>query len=235
MQLGLFLFCALFLYGILQEAFAYSYQTDSLAVRAILDSNGLTNVAVDSVSNSELGRIVKLSLTGKHLDTIPEIIGQLNALNMLLINSNELHNLPLSLASLHCAIDVNYNHLCHVTDSLSHWLDKHQLCDMLCLNWFLYQNCSTLTAHKSCSTMRFPLPVWLFSGNSSFVHFIASNPDSKLMLEIYNLNGRCEQTIQGRGEAILNLARNSKQVRVAKIRIDGFPRSIQVSIPSRYK
>ena len=58
----------------------YNYKTDSLAVRAILDSNGLDSIAVDSVTNVYDNRIVGLYLNNRGLIVIPNDIKKLNML-----------------------------------------------------------------------------------------------------------------------------------------------------------
>ena len=51
------------------------YVQDTLAVRAILDANGLDTLPVKSVSDSSGGRIVKLNFFKKKITTLPLDIG----------------------------------------------------------------------------------------------------------------------------------------------------------------
>ena len=91
---------------------------DNMAVRAILDSNGLTDVRVDNVVERDtsgrviyldidrkkltrlppeiglLSRLLRLSLYYNQLTSLPPEIGQLSALNVLLVEYNELVNVP---------------------------------------------------------------------------------------------------------------------------------------------
>jgi len=73
------------------------FACDSLAVRAILDSNGLTNKDLKDLnySVSDSGRIVKLSLNNLELTNLPPEIGKLNALDTLDLRHNKLMELPM--------------------------------------------------------------------------------------------------------------------------------------------
>lgn len=102
---------------------------DAMAVRAILDANGLTKKTVEGVSVVENGRIVKLYLQEGGITELPDAIGKLDALRLLhlygdrkqpypllkkvspeigrcvnleelLLNQNDLEALPTSIAKL---------------------------------------------------------------------------------------------------------------------------------------
>jgi hypothetical protein len=77
-----------------------NYTTDSLAVRAILDSNGLTNVDVEDVTTARGGRIVTLSIVNRRLTVIPPEIGNLTALEELTLRNNSLTSLPDEIGNL---------------------------------------------------------------------------------------------------------------------------------------
>jgi len=65
-----------------QVAPCEDYACDSLAVRAILDSNGMSNLSVQLVDKSELyeSRIVNLFISELALTSLPSEIGNLTAL-----------------------------------------------------------------------------------------------------------------------------------------------------------
>ncbi len=78
------------------------YRTDSLAVRAFLDSSGLQAVRVDSVTvvSSPVRRITALHLTDRNLYVLHQSIGSLVFLNELRLSGNKLTDLPATLARL---------------------------------------------------------------------------------------------------------------------------------------
>jgi hypothetical protein len=76
------------------------YQSDSLAVRIILDTNGLQSVPIDSVATSIGGRIVALDLDDANLSILPECIGRLAELQLLIITWGGFQALPDSLFNL---------------------------------------------------------------------------------------------------------------------------------------
>ena len=74
-----------------------TYGKDSLAVRNILDANGLHSIEVGgalSPLDSVGTRIGELNLQGKNLTVIPQDIGQLAALTALRLDSNAIMSLP---------------------------------------------------------------------------------------------------------------------------------------------
>ncbi len=80
---------------------AGSWKSDSIAVRTILDANGLNSVAVGDVSTpSSDGRIGALDLEGLGLDTLPSVVGGLDSLHTLLVKDNRLKGLPSETAHL---------------------------------------------------------------------------------------------------------------------------------------
>jgi len=76
------------------NALSQTYTDDSLAVRAILDSNELFDITVEEVTDSSEGRVVALDLTSKGINTLPSDIGKLNKLEDLNLYINNLTSLP---------------------------------------------------------------------------------------------------------------------------------------------
>jgi hypothetical protein len=115
-----------------------SYECDSMAIRSILDANGLNGISVHSVVTVDTvsGRVVGLNLSSSSIVTVPKDIGSLSRLNTLdlrgnkivslpeqsgylkamkncYLDSNELYALPLEFAYL-CSLSVltvSHNHL----------------------------------------------------------------------------------------------------------------------------
>lgn len=83
---------------IMQEFFCgcKSWECDSLAVRAILDANGLTKTTVNSVvsTDSVTSRINGLYLAGKNLTKLTKDLGSLSTLKYLDIHKNKIVSLP---------------------------------------------------------------------------------------------------------------------------------------------
>jgi len=78
-----------------------AYVRDSLAVRAILDSNGLDTTSVKAVTSGVGGgRITNLKLHYKQLTTLPAAIGQLTSLTVLFLQYNKLTTLPTEIEQL---------------------------------------------------------------------------------------------------------------------------------------
>lgn len=90
----------LFLTFIPVSLFSQDYTRDSLAVRAILDSNELDSITVASVTDSSDGRIWRLTLRAKNLTCIPPEIGSLTNLTNLELRSNNLTSLPPDIGNL---------------------------------------------------------------------------------------------------------------------------------------
>lgn len=84
-----------------------SYVEDSVAVRSILDKNGLSSIAVSDVSDSTDGRIIALYLSSLSLKTIPDCIGTLTELRMLKIEKNGLQQLPKTIVSCKRLHEIN--------------------------------------------------------------------------------------------------------------------------------
>lgn len=88
------------------------WDSDTAAVRAILDANGLTGIAAtkvgeppeDAQTSSEY-RVVRLVLTadklgGSKLDTLPADIGELTSLTFVTLDSNQITQLPSAIGKL---------------------------------------------------------------------------------------------------------------------------------------
>jgi len=86
--------------GYAQLGSCQDYTCDSLSVRAILDSNGMTDKAVSSVTLVDSGRITFLNLNGYQLKTLPAEIGNLTNLIEFKIMFNQLTSLPVQIGNL---------------------------------------------------------------------------------------------------------------------------------------
>ena len=67
------------------NSISQTYSDDSLAVRAILDSNGLDSIAVESVTDSSNGRITYFTTFNIVIFILPKEIGNLSKLEMLFL------------------------------------------------------------------------------------------------------------------------------------------------------
>lgn len=76
-----------------------SYVEDSVAVRIILDKNGLSSIGVSDVSDSADGRIIALYLSSLSLKSIPDCIGTLTELRMLKMEKNSIQQFPKTIVS----------------------------------------------------------------------------------------------------------------------------------------
>jgi hypothetical protein len=77
-----------------------TYEADSIAVRAILDSLGHRQVSVDSVTDSLGGRIISLSMNSMFIDAMPVQLGMLTGLEVLTLRNNYLTRVPLEITKL---------------------------------------------------------------------------------------------------------------------------------------
>jgi hypothetical protein len=93
-----------------------SYRCDSMAVRSLLDANGLFTIPVDSVSktDSAVGRIVVLDLSGLNIIHISKELGSLSSLETLNLSDNAIRTLPEHIGYLrklrYCYLDENQLH-----------------------------------------------------------------------------------------------------------------------------
>lgn len=110
------LWILLCLFFFLINAFSQDYISDTLAVRAILDSNGLDTIPVHSVTDSSNGRISSLYLRFRNLTFLPLEIGNLTALEILYIPENKLTSLPPEISNLNnlLAIWLDNNNLSYI-------------------------------------------------------------------------------------------------------------------------
>ena len=90
-----------------------SRECDSVAVRSILDANGLTAVPVESVATTDTttGRVISLDLSHRSIFTVTKEIGSLSRLVMLDLCNNRLASLPEQIGYLQslkeCYLDSN--------------------------------------------------------------------------------------------------------------------------------
>jgi hypothetical protein len=89
------------------------YTCDSLAVRAILDANGLDAVPVGDVVDLEGGRVHLLLLNSMGIDTLPPEVGCLVTLAGIDLDGNRLTSLPPEIGSLSLleVLEVGDNYL----------------------------------------------------------------------------------------------------------------------------
>jgi hypothetical protein len=97
----------------------YDY-SDTVALRAILDANGLTSISAVSpgivvltLVNGNIHRIRELNLTNKGITVIPARIMDLTALQILRLDSNSITSLPPEIGQCTSLvrIQIAYNHL----------------------------------------------------------------------------------------------------------------------------
>ena len=86
---------------------------DTLAIRIVLDQNGLTNVPVSQVATVESQRVTALDLSKRQLVALPREIGSLSALKSLTLADNLLDALPDTVWSLSnlVALDLGGNRI----------------------------------------------------------------------------------------------------------------------------
>ncbi|MBD3240474.1 MAG: hypothetical protein GF331_07800 [Chitinivibrionales bacterium] len=122
------------------------YATDSALVRAILDANGLIDVAVGDVCDTtSRGRIGELLLAHRGLRVLPDDIGGLAGLWLFDVHDNQLSDLPDTLMALPglATVDLEYNRLCSLSTAMAAWADS------LSPGWRSFQNCSTSVRQTS--------------------------------------------------------------------------------------
>ncbi len=85
-----------------------SFECDSLAVRTILDQNGLENLSVKSVItlDPQTSRINRLHLQGKKLKKLTKDIGSLSALKHLDISNNDIMMIPNEIGYLNSLLEM---------------------------------------------------------------------------------------------------------------------------------
>lgn len=82
------------------NSFSQTYTDDSLAVRAILDTNSLDTLSVEDVTDSSGGRITSLKIYCKGNSIIPAEIGRLTNLINLNLFGNKISSLPSEIGKL---------------------------------------------------------------------------------------------------------------------------------------
>jgi len=93
---------------------------DTLAVRAILDSNSLYKISVDSVAIITNGRITGLDLSDLSLKYVPDQLGTLTHLHTLNLRNNALKTLPDTIGNLTNLkrLSVGYNAISQIPSGL---------------------------------------------------------------------------------------------------------------------
>jgi hypothetical protein len=88
---------------------AQDLRQDTLAVRILLDQNGLTATPVSQVAQIDpaAGRVVALRLGGRNLAALPPQIGSLDALKYLVLSDNLLDSLPEALWDLSDLVELD--------------------------------------------------------------------------------------------------------------------------------
>jgi len=77
----------------------FEYWRDTLVVRELLDSNGLIDTPVTSVTVVKNGRVGELDLTHRAISVIPKSIGNLR-LTHLIVNENFISSLPVEIGKI---------------------------------------------------------------------------------------------------------------------------------------
>jgi hypothetical protein len=90
-----------------RPARAQDLQQDTLAVRILLDQNGLIATPVAQVSEIGAGRITALRLKGLKLASLPAQIGSLDALKYLILSDNLIDSLPAALWDLANLVELD--------------------------------------------------------------------------------------------------------------------------------
>ncbi len=101
---------------------AQTLVTDTLAVRIILDANGLSTVGVYSIAKiSSTNRIYSLDFTGLNLVRLMPEIGSLTALKSLVLRNNILDSLPSEIWNLTSLVtlDIAGNRIQNLTGKIS--------------------------------------------------------------------------------------------------------------------
>jgi hypothetical protein len=217
---------------------ALDYRTDTLAVRAILDSNGLASISVDSVSDSAQGRIVKLRLNGKSLHGVPAVIGNLTALDSIDFSHNELTDLPLSITSLNWGpgyfIDVSYNHLCNISDTIRQWLNAHScFCPdggYLCWNWVGGQICSSNVILSGQIREAIAPPRFTYRIVGDVLQFSCSSaPSFRMVAKLYTVSGKLFYKASGEGNLSISLSNIPQSVFAIDLIINDTPSFLIIS------
>lgn len=89
-----------FLFVFFLCGFSQTYKDDSLAVRAILDSNGLKTITVEEVTITDSTRIIELLLFFENIRKIPPEIGKLTQLKVLYLFFNNITYIPPNIGKL---------------------------------------------------------------------------------------------------------------------------------------
>ena len=107
------------------------YQQDSMAVRAILDSNGMQNTKVRLVTYARNGRIRRLDWSQMGLKVIPGEIGRLTALEQINLFDNQINSISPKFGSLFnlVALNIGKNKLTSIPNSFGD-LNKLRILDI---------------------------------------------------------------------------------------------------------
>lgn len=207
----------LFIFLLVLNIYSQDYTQDSLAVRAILDSNSLQNVSVESVSDSNGGRIVELNLERYSLTSLPPEIGNLSSLERILCSFNKLKTLPAEIANIGEPPLYRADFSCNELDSLPSEIVQIDLIQGvgaeidLCYNinlvfteeqkvWanvednadYIAKYCtgSIEQEHKNDK----PLYFINFYQKENTINYSIPHPGN-ILLEIFNINGKKVKTI----------------------------------------
>lgn len=99
-----------------------AYIDDSLRVKAILDSNGISGTVASRVELGGDMTIVRLDLRGEGITTIPEVIGDLSSLQELDLSTNRIRSLPSTIGRLTnlASLDVRNNLLTELPSEITY-------------------------------------------------------------------------------------------------------------------
>ncbi|MBD3346354.1 MAG: hypothetical protein GF401_14965 [Chitinivibrionales bacterium] len=124
----------LVVFALATTGMAGDYLEDVSVIRAILDSNGITGVSIESITKSKDGRITHLDLSSKDLaesfvDRIPPVIGKLSELQSLNLAHNTLMSIPAEIGNLTKLknLDLRGNDLSRLPESFANLTELEKL------------------------------------------------------------------------------------------------------------
>ncbi len=98
-----------------------AYIDDSVRVKAILDSNGISGTVASRVELGGDMTIIRLDLRGEGITTVPAIIGDISSLKELDLSSNQIRSLPSTIGRLTnlASLDVRNNLLTELPSQIT--------------------------------------------------------------------------------------------------------------------